>query len=201
MRISTFFSPAAMQRIFLIPVFFAAIAFFSDAAVAGEQPEIDTVQLERLIHRQINRERQRYGLAALKPDELLTEIARNHSRDMAEKHFFSHVNLQGEDPDDRGKRQGWNRNKQIGPRAWTVGLAENIFLSRLYDRVVTTTQNGVVVNREYDWKTQEQIAQSTVQEWMNSPGHRNNILSPEYDRQGIGVAISGQEVYITEDMF
>jgi uncharacterized protein YkwD len=34
---------------------------------------------------------------------------------------------------------------------------------------------------------------------MNSSGHRKNILTPTYDREGIGVAISADgRVYITE---
>jgi len=36
---------------------------------------------------------------------------------------------------------------------------------------------------------------------MDSPPHRKNILSPNYDQQGIGVTISGHEIYVTEDMF
>lgn len=200
MRLSTFF-PTTMQRILLITIFLTAIALLSETTVAYAQPSIDAVQLERQIHRQINRERQRYGLPALKLDARLTEIARNHSFDMAEQHFFSHINLQGEDPSERGRRQGWNKKKQIDPHTWATGLAENIFLNHLYDQVLTSTQNGIVVNKKYEWNSQEQIAQSTVQGWMHSSGHRDNILSPQYDRHGIGVAISGNEVYITEDLF
>jgi len=35
---------------------------------------------------------------------------------------------------------------------------------------------------------EEQIAEEMVASWMNSPGHRSNILNAEYDSGGIGVA-------------
>ncbi len=116
-------------------------------------------------------------------------------------HFFSHMNLQGEGPVERAKNLGWNKKKQRDANTWAVGPGENIFMNNLYDKVITTKENGVAVKKEYAWKTQEEIVQSTVQGWMDSPPHRKNILSPNYDQQGIGVAISGHEIYVTEDMF
>ncbi|MGR8933126.1 MAG: CAP domain-containing protein [Gammaproteobacteria bacterium] len=157
--------------------------------------------MEQLIHRQINRERQNHGLAALAWDKRLADIARGHSRDMAQRNFFSHFNLQGEGPTERAKHYGWEGKKLIGADTWAIGPAENIFLNHLYDKVITITENGIPVRKDYDWKTQQQIAESTVQGWMNSPGHRKNILSPPHERQGIGVAISGNAVYITENIF
>lgn len=39
-----------------------------------------------------------------------------------------------------------------------------------------------------------------VDSWMNSPGHRANILNPDYDRAGIGVAVDAEEaVYATQN--
>jgi hypothetical protein len=46
----------------------------------------------------------------------------------------------------------------------------------------------------------EEIAKQVVNGWMNSPGHRANILNGRYDREGIGVAVSSDEkVYFTQD--
>ena len=42
------------------------------------------------------------------------------------------------------------------------------------------------------------FARRAVQGWMNSEGHRANILSPEYDRSGVGVVIEGSYVYATQ---
>ncbi|MDI1231197.1 MAG: CAP domain-containing protein [Methylobacter sp.] len=190
-----------MKRILSMLIFCLGLAHYPGVADAGAPPEITAADLERQIHQQINRVRQNHGLSQLDRDEQLADIARKHSSDMASYHFFSHTNLQGEDPVERAKNLGWNKKKQYAPNAWAIGPSENIFMNHLYDKVVTTTQNGVMVKKEYLWKTQEEIVQSTVQGWMESPPHRKNILSPKYDQQGIGVAISGSEIYVTENMF
>lgn len=39
---------------------------------------------------------------------------------------------------------------------------------------------------------------SAVQGWMDSPGHRKNILRPEYRETGIGVWRKGNSYYITQ---
>lgn len=190
-----------MKRILLLLIFLSGMVHAAAKANLDRQTAIDTARLEQQIHLQINRERQNHGLAALQRDAQLAKIARDHSQDMARNQFFSHFNLRGEDPSARGERQGWNKQKQIGPETWASGVAENIYLTHFYDKVYTATRNGVTVSKKYGWKSPEQIVAIIVQGWMQSPGHRKNILSPQYDRQGIGVAISGNAIYITEDMF
>lgn len=191
----------AMQRIFLILILWLGFVRFISIAGAESRPPIKAVDLERQIHQQVNRIRQNYGLAELDNDEQLAAIARHHSRDMANRHFFNHINLQGESPSDRAIRRGWHNKKQIGPETLAYGVAENIFLASLYDKQFTTLQNGIPVKKEYAWKNPNQVVQTVVQGWMNSPPHRKLILSTQYDRQGIGIAISGNEVYVTENLF
>lgn len=190
-----------MKRLHYLFIFCLGIVHYPLSADAGAQPKFDISEMEQQIHRLINRERQSHGLAPLLWDEQLTLIARNHSLDMARHHFFSHTNLQGEDATARGRHLGWNRKKQVGPTTWLTGLAENIFLNHLYDQVIRTVQDGIAIDQEYVWNPQEKIAHSTVRSWMDSPSHRKNILSPLYDRQGIGIAILEGEVLITQDLF
>jgi uncharacterized protein YkwD len=76
------------------------------------------------------------------------------------------------------------------------GLAENIFQGNLYDKYYTI--NGIITS--YDWNTNEKIAISTVDGWMESPGHRKNILTEMFDLEGIGVVIDEDDkVYITQN--
>jgi len=76
------------------------------------------------------------------------------------------------------------------------GLAENLFQNNLYDRYWIT--NGVITS--YDWNSPEEIAKSTVEGWMNSEGHRSNILYPYFESEGIGVVVnSDHKVYITQN--
>lgn len=189
-----------VQKAFLILFYLGSILLISTAH-AESGPPINPAELERQIHRQINWERRNHGLAELIGDEKLADIARNHSRDMARRHFFNHINLDGENPSDRARRQGWDKQKQIDPTTVATGVAENIFLAHLYDKVYTTRQNGIILKKEYDWVDQNRLVESIVQGWMNSPHHRNLLLSPQYDWQGIGVAVSGYGVYVTENLF
>lgn len=158
------------------------------------RPQVDKRELEKRIHELINEERSQRGLSKLSWDGELAEIARKHSRDMAKNNYFSHTNLEGEGPTERGEEEGYYCRKDFGSY-YKEGIGENIFQNWLYDSITYT--NGA---SSYDWSSMEEIAQSTVQGWMNSPGHRKNILEPDYDSEGIGVAISNDgKVYVTQD--
>jgi uncharacterized protein YkwD len=189
-----------MKQSLFLPLITAAIMLVA-VGRADSKPMIDAASLEQRIHQQVNRERENRGLAPLELDEKIAVIARSHSRDMANGGFFSHINPAGEDPGRRAERMGWVKKKRTGADTWVTGLAENLSLNHLYNKVITVTENGAIVEKRYLWNTQEEIVLSTVREWMNSPGHRKNLLSPLHDREGIGVAISGDDVYVTQDLF
>ncbi|PKL57999.1 MAG: CAP domain-containing protein, partial [Methanomicrobiales archaeon HGW-Methanomicrobiales-5] len=165
-----------------------------ESTVGNSAPVIDISTLESRIHEGINQQRKNNGLSSLSYDSSLASIAREHSADMARNNYFAHVNLQGLDPSGRGNQAGYSCYKNYGSY-YTTGIAENIMQNNLYDSI--TTYNGIP---RYAWNSQEEIAQSTVSGWMNSPGHRKNILTSTYDREGIGVAIAADDkVYITQD--
>jgi uncharacterized protein YkwD len=167
----------------------------SRTTIAGDPYTISTTGLEQLIHELINRQRAIDGIAPMILDPALCDIARDHSEDMAALNYFAHVDPGGENPTDRGADAGYNCRKDYASY-YTYGIAENIFQNNLYSSA-TYYSNGKTV---YDWSSQEEIAQTTVGGWMNSTGHRENILTPSFDREGIGVAIApDNKVYITED--
>jgi len=69
------------------------------------------------------------------------------------------------------------------------------FTERLTDAVVTFAANGENVARSgtYD-------AGRIHQSFMESPGHRENVLHPEFDEVGIGIVRgAGNTYYVTED--
>ena len=128
-------------------------------------------------------------------DPKLAAIARSHSADMAGQDFFSHTNLRGQSPSDRGSSVGYDCRKDYGSY-YTYGLAENIYYSSLYGRYWTVA--GKIVRKDYH-EIQE-LADLVVDGWMDSPGHRENILEDSYDVEGIGAAIDANEqVYITQN--
>ncbi|MDO9324065.1 MAG: CAP domain-containing protein [Methanoregula sp.] len=187
-------TPAASQNSQIVPTLQPDIINRIESTVSNSAPVIDIPTLENKIHEGINQQRKNNGLSSLSYDSALASIARKHSADMALNNYFEHVNLQGLDPTDRGNKAGYSCNKNYGSY-YTTGIAENIMQNNLYDSVTTT--NGIP---RYDWNSQEEIAQSTVEGWMNSPGHRKNILTSTYDREGIGVSIAtDKKVYITQD--
>lgn len=107
----------------------------------------------------VNRERTRRGMRSLRVNRRLSAAALSHSRDMVRKRYFEHVSLSGTDVVDRLLSTGY-----LGKvRSWLVG--ENLAWGT--DRLSTPQQ--------------------TVTNWMNSPGHRANILKRRYREIGIGV--------------
>ncbi|NQW22983.1 MAG: CAP domain-containing protein [SAR202 cluster bacterium] len=129
-------------------------------------------------------------LGPLAYDQRLADIAQNHSQDMASNDYFAHNNLSGQTPTDRGDTVGYTCRKDYGSY-YTVGIAENIVQTWLFSSYTTTSRN---------YMTLDQIAAQAVELWMDSPGHRENILGSEYDREGIGIAVSEQEkVYATQN--
>lgn len=150
-------------------------------------------ELEKKIHELINRERTSRGLSSLEWNSALSAIARKHSMDMAKRNYFSHESPEGRGFSFRYSQEGYVCSVPVQNRFF-LG-AENIFQNNLYDRVVYV--NG---SARYNWNSSQKIAESTVEGWMNSPGHRKNILTPHWRSEGIGVAISPDDkVYITEN--
>ncbi len=160
-----------------------------------EKPEYNAQQLEYLVHELTNLEREKYVLSQLTFDPEIRQIAREHSFDMAVREYFAHETPEGLTPSDRATENGYSCQKMVGLLIYS-GIAENIFQGHLFDSYYTI--NGEITS--YDWNTEEEIAKITVDGWMNSPGHRENILTEIYDREGIGVEITpDHKVYVTQN--
>jgi len=157
------------------------------------QPRITVSDLEKKIHYLINKERRKHGISSLEWDDGLSRIAKKHSKDMAKRSYFAHNSPEGHDFSYRYKEGGYSCTVRIENTIY--GGAENIFQNNLYDSV--TTVNGEAF---YDWNSSDKIAETTVQGWMKSTGHRKNILTPHWRREGIGVVIAPDDkVYITQN--
>lgn len=111
----------------------------------------------------INSERTKQGLAALKGNNAVANVARAHSQDMADNNYFEHYNLKGESPFTRLRKAG------ISYLAAGENIAINVSVP------------------------------SAHQAFMNSPGHRANVLSRDYTEVGIGIIHSGSRLYVSEE--
>lgn len=128
------------------------------------------IALENEIHARINAVRAEYELSTLARDERLVTLARAHSTDMLVNNYFSHENKNGCSSSCRAQSAGY--------AYWMIG--ENIYML-----------NGYALNAP-------ELAAKIVSGWMNSSGHRANILQSGFTNQGIGVAVEGKKVYATE---
>lgn len=161
--------------------------------VAGKKYEIDIDRVEKKIHELVNSERKKKGLRALSWNEDLKRIARNYSRDMIEKRFFSHDDPEGRSFVDRYKAAGFECKLRVGNTICLGG--ENIAQDNLYASI--SYVNGAP---SYAWKSEDTIAASVVKLWIESRGHRANILDPGFKCQGIGIAVTDDgRVYVTEN--
>ena len=181
-----------------------AIAITTTSTISASPPTTTTTtlqtininSLEKQIHDLINTERIEHGLSALSWNNELGSIARFHSVDMISRNYFSHNDPEGNGPTERYLEHGYFCHIDLPGGYYIEGGSENIagnFLGSYY------YLDGSIAQ----YKSQQEIAGSVVNGWMNSPGHRENILRSYWTREGIGVAIGNLEyegtIYITEN--
>jgi uncharacterized protein YkwD len=178
----------------------------TSATVERNKPQrIDPAKLDaELVARQIfektNEERRKAGLGEFSWMSELAMAANAHSADMAGKQYFSH----------NGK--GFLRRSSVSSRAEQAGvgkrmLAENIAMIPTFRSQQTRTVVDKAGNYSQQWEvagdTYSELTDWALEQWMNSPGHRKNILNPELTRLGVGVAIGDNKgvpyVYLTQD--
>jgi len=178
--------------IFIFIIIFGAIIFSNiNTSESNINDSPLTLQIEQAIFKYTNEERVNAGISNLKLDSKLSAVARAHSGDMATNNFFDHTNLKGEDPAARAIRMGYDIHKELGGGRYSDGIAENI----------GTMPTGNVEGVGYISNDADCIARAQVDSWMDSPGHRSNILDSKYNVIGVGVAYDGHTYYISTQDF
>ena len=155
------------------------------------KPEINIEQLEKRIHELMNEERKSNGLNVFSWNDKIAQAARYHSDDMAARNFYSHDSPEGNDFLWRYHKVGFNCEIDRGNIIYqgAENIHQNWLASSFYSGGVPASYNS-----------QEDLAQTAVSGWMNSPGHRQNILTPYFTQEGIGVGISENgKVYFTQN--
>ncbi len=125
--------------------------------------------LESKIALYTNTERTRRGLTALVDNALLAMTSRAHSADMLARDFFEHENPDGCSSSCRATNAGY---------LWRM-IGENLYMLEGFDF------------------SPEETAAMIVSGWMESPGHRANILREGYTETGVGVIVQGSAIYAT----
>jgi uncharacterized protein YkwD len=129
-------------------------------AQPAEAATAGSVKVERALVKEMNRARARHGLSGLRARAKLTQPARSHSSYLMATGRFAH-----EGP---GGAPFWARLVAAGnPRTKTLG--ENLAMA-----------SGCGVG----------AARQAVRMWLESPGHRANLLHPRFRFAGAGVAVA-----------
>lgn len=157
--------------------------------------ELDGRTLEKQIHARVNERRSERELRELDFDANLAGIARAHSKDMASNGFFSHRSPTNGTIEDRYAAAGYTCQVDISDSRYATG-GENIAKS-WYQESVDTGDESVYLG------DLEDVADHVVDQWMNSSGHRENLLQGYWQNEGIGVAVTkeaeGTAVYVTQN--
>lgn len=127
-----------------------------------------TVAAAEKIVQLTNQVRAKNGLPALTAVTTLNSVATEHSQEMLELDYFSHMSPVAGKVGDRLKRAGVR---------WTA-CAENIYRSEGYPL--------------------DEVAAETVDAWVRSPGHYKNMLGTNYTHIGVGVVYKNDEAVVTQ---
>jgi uncharacterized protein YkwD len=133
------------------------------SVAAPQRSGTSMAALEGLVVARMNVVRRSHGLRALRMSRRLRTAAVFHSKDMGRRGYFEHDSLTG--------TPFWRRIERFYPSrgfsSWTVG--ENLL-----------------------WGSNTYDATFAVREWMESPPHRQNILSRDWREVGIGAVFFGR---------
>lgn len=139
---------------------------------AGTDTQRYLATLRTEIHQLTNEVRAENNLDALSYNDSLATVARAHSEDMATRDYVSHTNLDSCDVSCRLEPVIEDSN--------LVAWGENIAW-RESARLPNATA----------------VAEGFMKRWLESEGHRENILAPDFTMEGIGAARTQDDVYVT----
>ena len=180
----------------------ASVEETSPPKYPGDGP-LDRNAVENWITLFTNEEREKAGLKPFIHDPSISEIARAHSENMV-KFGYGHT-VQGSGPTDRALAAGYDCRAYRSDGSYTYGLSENIFMHYRVTRWSGTgSTGGKVTWRPANFHIDSQaMARALVDGWMESPGHRANILESHARRIGVGIAIveSTKSGWIEETVF
>jgi uncharacterized protein YkwD len=113
----------------------------------------------------VNQERAKIGVKPLVMNEDLRTMARYKSNDMLQYDYFDHTSPTIGGLSSLAKKFGYSY----------TALGENIWMSKASSA---------------EYLRRNTTAAKIMNGWMNSPGHKGNILNPGFGRIGVGVTLS-----------
>ncbi|MGL5244370.1 MAG: CAP domain-containing protein, partial [Sarcina sp.] len=126
--------------------------------------------VQQAIFKIVNRERAKHGKSPLSYDKTMEKYAIMKSKDMITRNYFDHQSPEGKLITEKMNADG------VKYMTW----GENIIYRK----------GQINVN---------ELAEHFMERWMNSPGHRANILSDKFKTIGVGLYRIGDAVYGTQE--
>ena len=150
---------------------------------------LDAGEVERHVIDFTNKEREKAGANPLKHYSEISDIARSHTENMVSRNNLSHW-IDGKGPNERAVAAGYNCRAYHNDNTYSYGFAEN---SAWHERARRWVRQGSGPWQVIEYDDEKKAAQRLVGWWMNSPVHRNNILSEKLHRIGVGVAVASDQ--------
>lgn len=144
----------------------------SNTGQASVASEKFMAQVEQKIFEKVNAERAKAGVSKLSYNKTMEKYARIKSQDMGDRGYFDHKDPQGNLITVKMKNDGVNY------KAWGENIA---YIGGVSDA--------------------DALANQFMTNWMNSQGHRENILSKNFSSIGVGVYKMGNKVYATQEFY
>ncbi|MCF7844264.1 MAG: CAP domain-containing protein [Kiritimatiellales bacterium] len=158
----------------------------------GEAARPDTTRHE--IIALLNKARTEANLPALTENILLRISAQRHAKDMFQRGYFSHTTPEGLDYVDRIRAANYMDVDESKCGCQTVfNLNPLVEISRAATTPDSFTTQTEICGCKPRFAVGENIAKGQLtpaqvhEDWMNSPGHRANILNPQFEEVGIGL--------------
>jgi uncharacterized protein YkwD len=149
------------------------------ATAALETPPQRVQRLEPLAQRLVlmtSERRQAADLGPLEADPELLPAARAHALDMLERGHVEHVTPGGLDP---GDRVALLHRRLVGHVGENLAEQQGLSAAQLEGKIGP-------------------LAAKIMDGWMQSPGHRDNILDPAYTHLAIAAAARGETVVVVQ---
>lgn len=168
-----------------------------DAAIDFQRVDYD--RLSNAIIAVSNAVREQNGRSALPAHRTLNKASRSYAQHMVKEGFLAHqdpTRPKMRSPEDRVRAAGGSNAKTAENIADVPALqlenGQNFYLVDENGPVITLEPGGPPVPAH----TYASYAATVVEGWMNSPGHRRNLLSDEAVEIGVGAQLYRQQANI-----
>lgn len=130
-------------------------------------------RVEDLVFEMTNQVRRARGLAPLIQDNELRQVARSYSDDMLVRRFFDHTTPDGVPFEARIRDHYRHGVSAMGENIWSAS--------------------------GYNPNNAPYLAKEIMASWMRSPGHRENLLGPDFTHLGVGISAGYNNIRATQD--